>query len=89
MRENVSLLLNRAEDLMPKDVENAKALNALFTLVFTGKICLQKFQTLEINGEVRSKRSSWGTFKQNWTYASHWDLMGYTQKCSGSWLMSL
>ncbi|KAK4828691.1 hypothetical protein QYF61_000529 [Mycteria americana] len=38
MRENVSLLLNGAEDLMTKDTENAKALNALFALVFTGQI---------------------------------------------------
>ncbi|PKU43616.1 hypothetical protein llap_6074 [Limosa lapponica baueri] len=36
MGENVSLLLNGAEGLMPKDMGNAKAFNALFALVFTG-----------------------------------------------------
>ena len=52
VRENMSLLLNEAEDLMPKDMENAKALNTLFALVFTGRICLQESQTPETNGEV-------------------------------------
>lgn len=44
MRKNLRLLLNGAEGLMQKDVENAKALSALFALVFTGKVCLQETQ---------------------------------------------
>lgn len=52
MRENVSLMLKGAEDLMPEDMENAKTLNTLFALVFIGNICLQESQTPEINGEV-------------------------------------
>lgn len=52
MKENVSLMLKGAEDLMPQDMENAKTLNALFALAFIDNIYLQKSQTPEINGEV-------------------------------------
>lgn len=40
---------------MPKHMDSAKALNALFALVFIGKICLPESQTPETNGEVWSK----------------------------------
>lgn len=87
MRENLSLMLKEAEDLMLQDMENAKTLNALFALAFMDSICLQESQTPEISGEVWSKKLGWGRFKQNPTYGGYWDLMGYTQKCCGSWLM--
>lgn len=41
VRENVSLLLNGAGDLVTKDMEKAKVFNAFFTSVFTGKTGLQ------------------------------------------------
>lgn len=80
MRKNVSLLPNRTWDLSPKDMDNAKALNALFALVFIGKICLPESQSPEANSEVWSKRSYWRTLKQNWTYGSH------IPKWCGSWM---
>jgi len=55
MRENVSLLLNGAEDLVSKDMKNAKALNAFFALVFISKICLQESQTPEANGKSEAR----------------------------------
>lgn len=36
-KENAVLMLNRAENLMTKDTEKAKALSAFFTLAFTVK----------------------------------------------------
>lgn len=41
VKENVSLLLNGARDLVTKDMEKAKVFNAFFTSVFTGKTGLQ------------------------------------------------
>lgn len=83
MRENVNLMLKAAEDLMPQVMENAKTFNAGFALALIGNICLQESQTPEISGEVWSSKLSWRRFKQNPTYVTYWDWMGYTQKCCG------
>lgn len=41
------LLLNGAQYLVMKDVENDKVLGAFFSLVFTGETSLQQFQVPE------------------------------------------
>ena len=40
-----------------KDVENGEVLNAFFTLVFTGRICLQESQIAKTSGKVWSKKN--------------------------------
>ena len=44
--ENVGLLLNGAEDLVTKDMEEVKVLNVFFTLIFAGNTCLQQTRSL-------------------------------------------
>lgn len=53
----MGLLLNRAEDLVKKDMEKPKMLNAFFVLVFIGKIFPQESQAHEIRGKVCDKAS--------------------------------
>lgn len=55
MRENLSLMLKEAEDLMLQDMGNAKILNALFALAFMDSICLQESQTPEISGKSEAR----------------------------------
>lgn len=47
IKENRGPLLNGAEALLTKDIENAEILNTFFTSVFTSKNSLQKSQGLE------------------------------------------
>ena len=51
-RENVGLLLNGAEDLVIKDMEKVKVLNATFTLNFTGNTGLLQSQVFEAHGKI-------------------------------------
>lgn len=52
-RENVELLLNGAGNVLIKETEKAKALNAYFASIFTSKTTvLQKSQVSESTGQV-------------------------------------
>lgn len=48
-------MLNRAGALVAKDMEKDMIFKVFFTLVFTGKNCLQESQAPEIGGKVYSK----------------------------------
>lgn len=48
-------LLSEAGDLGAKDMDKAKVLNALFTLIFAGKTCLQESQVSEAHRKDKSK----------------------------------
>lgn len=54
-RENVSLPLNGAGDLMTNGMEKTKILNAAFISVFTGKTSIQESQAPETRGKVWSE----------------------------------
>ena len=46
------VLLNGTGDLVTKDMEKAKVLNAFFTLIFTGNTGLLQSQVLEAHDKI-------------------------------------
>ena len=49
-RENVGPLLNGAGDLLINEIKKSEVLNVFFTLVFSGRTCLQESQAPEASG---------------------------------------
>lgn len=45
-------MLNGEDDLMTNGMEKTDMLNVLFSLIFTVKTCLHKFQVPEISGKA-------------------------------------
>lgn len=83
-KENVCLLLNETVDLVTK-----KVINALFTLVFTGKTSLQELQVSQTSRKKVQSKEDLSSVEQDWvrdhlkknqTYTSLWDLIGCTHK---------
>lgn len=66
-----------------------KVINALFTLVFTGKTSLQEFQVSQTSRKKVQSKEDLSSVEQDWvrdhlkkkqTYTSLWDLIGCTHK---------
>jgi len=54
-RENASPLMNGEGDLLMNEMKKAEALNVFFTLVFSGRTCLQESQAPEASGTFWNK----------------------------------
>lgn len=88
-KENMSLLLNEADDLVRVDRDETDILIVFFASVFTKKVSQASMLIERVqegkNNQQQIRIQSWSTW-EFLTYVSPWDQMGCIQGSGDNWL---